>query len=654
MVAPQQLAGLLGGMGGPPPQGVPGMPSGAPPGMQMPPAPMSLWQDPPANPPAPRAVKKPKKPQPDYLLQRVDAASAFWNLRNTRMDTDEQYYRLQIGEDTGLGNIVIRNIPRVMVDKAAGMVGNAKVTYQVVTPRGVPQHLGQKKENFIRYMWEQFNRRRYLSGYASLYHNMAFYLSLRGWLAMRVQYDPDAGPEELPVRLFVEDPRQVFPMFGEGKVTYVAYSYDQTVSQVIDMWPDLQKTYGERAPEEIVKVKQYWDEYYWCVFVEDVLVEKIQEHGYGFNPWIILVASGTPIRSTDNDQSEWPQYVGPSIFDSIKNAYSVINQVLSMLMDAIERDANPPILYFFDPANEHEMKEFKIHPGGVTQLFYDTERIEPIKVGPAPTDASPLLNAMAEDVDKGGLPSSLWGDATNAGYAATVAQASAENMLAGIVNAMSFGQEEVTRMSISLIRDLHDKDVGYFVKDQAGSQWISGDTISPQELGQAGPNVKVIYRQVTPRDLTGMANIAVQTTDKKIRSRAGAMEDYLGVEDPERELQIMLAEEILTDDDVRKNVLVPEALAMTDPALRQAWDSVKLMQKFAPPQPPQGPGGPPGAPPQGAPPQPPNNILPSQLNPSANLNPLLQSLGSAAGGAGLTRPPGGAGAAAPPIRLPLG
>src|SRR5688500_9742020 len=82
----------------------------------------------------PRARQKPKrkKPDPNVLLAHIDEAKNMWRERDSRMDEDISYYRLESGETLSSGNLILRNTPRIMVDKAAQISANARSSIDVV------------------------------------------------------------------------------------------------------------------------------------------------------------------------------------------------------------------------------------------------------------------------------------------------------------------------------------------------------------------------------------------------------------------------------------------------------------------------------------------------------------------------------------------
>jgi hypothetical protein len=650
-------------MGMPPPGMLPG---GMPPGLEMPGL-SDMWDDEAPLKPPPEKKKEPKrkKPTKDEALEKIDAMKDFWKLRDERMDDDKRFYDMDIGERTVSGNLVLRNICTTMVEKTARILGSQEPIYSVIPPKNILKDEAQQVEDFIRHAWSTWNRHWYLSGYSTLYHDMAHFLALRGWMAIRLRYNPDADAEELPVSTRLVDPRSVYPHFGEEGIMYVAHVYTQTVAQVKESYPDAKGEWTERDDEEFVNCKAYYDDWWYAFFIEDEEILPVRAHEFGFVPWVIMISGGSPIRHTENDTQDWVKNVGPSIFHHIKEAVLALNRLMSQLADEVERQSNPPMLYFFDPQNRKEPIAINFEPGSTNHLFYDRERVEPLSLGPRPSEAQPLMNMLMEDIEKGGLPSSLWGMGDSAsGFQQVLSQGAARDALYPIVRAMEYAQEEVNRQSLLMIRDFHDDDVGFFVRD-ANGDYVSGATINFELLELVGVYSNVRYKDVSPQDKMARANIAMALVREKLISLETARSDYLELDNPSRENERVISDLVYMNEELINNVLIEKVLEGSDPWLYSAWLEHKQEEAMKPPE-----GGPPGMPPGGAPPgMPPGmeGMLPPSPSPGMEqglppetlppnmqgMDLLLQSMGGAAGGMGAQRPEGIPGGGALPVRMPL-
>lgn len=587
---------------------------------------------------APRR-KKPSREKIQALIQR---ATDFWSLRDVRMDEDLALYRMTKVPE-GEGEVVIRNIPWVLVEKASSILSKQMPSIDAVPPENRLRGAAQAIEDFLRYAWEVWDRRWMQGLHGPLLRDMAHFLCLRGWVTVRIAYNADAPAGELPVDLYVCDPRQVYPQLGANGLRYVIHRYWATVGEVLDEWPEAEKVLKERDEDQVVEVIAYYDDWWHYLEVDGEEVKPPTAHGYGFVPWIVATGLGAPIRATTKDQLHWTREVGVSLFHGIRRAYEQLNKVVSQLATEVARVANPPTVYYYDPARPDNPQPIKLSAGATNFLYFDRERVEVLQVTPNPANAAPVINALMEDIEKGGLPGVLWGVGSGSGFALTLQTDAAMDTLHPLSRVLEQVVEQINQRALELIRDVHDGPVGYLVRDPLTGKLVSGQEITPDMISAAGTRTVVRFRKIAPRDRVQMAQLAALLTDKKLISLETARDEFLGLDNPQRENERVLADLAYLDPEVTREVLVPWALARTDPQLYELWRQAKLRKELegrkkdssalavpapSPPQP---------APPP-APQAPPPEVLPPQL--AALMDMLRHSQASIAGGQGEMAPPG--------------
>lgn len=652
---PPELLALLGG--GPAPFGPP-----PPPAFGPPPAPPFLGPRPPdqAEPAYgqnPTTKKKPRRPKPTeiWIKEQADRLVSFWGPRDQRMDQEYKLYSLARDQYTGTGELVVLNLPYVVIEKGATLLGKQVPNLDVVPPRNELREPAQQIEDFLRYVWSRWDDIYADALHNSLRRSLAHYLLLRGWTALRISYDADAGdsgdPYALPVKLKPYDPRQIYPMVGDGGLQYVVHRYRTTVGELIDEWPEADKLFKGRGglqqdPLESLEVTAYYDDWYHCVYCDQGVIKPPTAHEYGFVPWRVGVAYGSDVGATANDQSGWVRNVGLSLLSGFADMYRQLNKVMSQMATEVARAAKPPLLYFYDPSNPEEPQPLKYESGAVNYLVYDRERVEPLHLTPSPGSAGPLMDALRQGIDMAALPAQIFGimPPGASGYAQTLMAEAAEDQLFPGITALARIIRTASEQALEIIRDLHDGPVGYYVKDRNSGQWTGGLTIDPELIAEVGCRVQVNFRQVSPRDKAMMANLAKLLTEAKLISLETARDEYLELENPGRENERVLTDLVYLDQEVVKG-LREVALRRSDPELaeavalgRQLAQQEAAMQTPPPPGPPglPPPGLPPGmGPPPGGPPGlPPQLVPPIEQSMAADpLAGLLQSLGSAAGGA---------------------
>jgi len=594
----------------PPPE-----PTGPPGIFQLPPEFLQPPEADSAPPPPP-----PSRPAPDLgqVQERIERAVQLWGPRDQRMDEDYQLYKLAVavsGVEQGLeGEIVVKNLPYVTVVKVASLLSAEFPQLSVPAPSESRKQLAERVEDLLRWLWDEWDRSWRRSLHGRLLYDAVHYLALRGWACARLLYDPQSDP---PVRLELVDPRSVYPVAGSKGLRYVAVRRQQLAGEVLDEWGEQAvQVLGERQDDEPVTVEAYYDDLYHAVLVDGKFVKEPTLHGFGFVPWAIAIAGGSPVRITEQDPQQWVAEVGVSIFHGVKQAYRQLNKLLSQLATEVARLANPATLYYVDPDEHEEPEPIDLSPGAVNYLIAPKERVEVIRTSPNPSDLSPLVQALQEDLIRGTLPPVLWGQAgpETSGFTVAMLSAAARDALQPVIAGLELLIEEASSLALRLIRDVHGQPLGPLIRDRTG-RWLRGEAVGPAEIAEVGDRVQARFREVSPRDRAAMAQIAALLTDKKLVSLRTAREEYLGIDNPDRENERVLEELIYGDSEILKEYLVPLSLARFSPDLFQIWLADRARKQaqaqMAPPAPPPSPPGPPhpgippapGIPPQPAPPQ---------------------------------------------------
>lgn len=589
---------------------------------------------------------EPSRPKPtlEQVQSRIEKAVQYWSFRDQRQDEDEALYNLALEtsgvevEDELSGEVVVKNTPYVAVQKVAAIVGSERPTLQLVAPSPDKVKQAEQVEEMVRWLWEEWDRAWRRSLHGGLFHDLAHYLALRGWGAIRLSYDPEANRGEPPVRIELVDPRFVYPIPGAKGLRYVAVRRRTYAGEVLDLFgEEAQKVLQEMEDDEPVTLEAYYDDWWHAVLVEGKWIKEPTAHEYGFVPWVIVISGGAPLRASERDPDGWTKNVGPSIFHGIKQAYRQVNKLLSQLATEVARMANPAVIWYLDPDEKDEPRQIDLAPGGTTYAIAPKERIEVIRTSPNPSDLGPLLQALVEDVNRASLPPVLWGVAgpETSGFAISMLSQAARDAIQPVVLAMEQAVEDVSERALTLIKQFHTEPVGIVVRDRRG-RWVAGRSVEPTLLEETGTRVRASYRDLSPKDRAAFAQLAALLTDKRLVSLRTAREQFLGLDNPDLENERVLEELIFTDEEILKEYLTPLALARFSPELFEVWlaregrrrkeEELKQQQAQAAPQAPH-----PGAvPAPGMPPQP----APPQFGPGV-FNPLEQAQGAAQGAAGM-------------------
>lgn len=603
-----------------------------------------------------RQRKKP--PKIEEILSLAHELEEFWKPRDHRMDRDYELYRMAQAEaHDGTDELIVRNTAYVTVEKVASMLGAQIPNQDVIPPHDSIRKIAQKQENLLRWLWEDWSLKwqRQLHGW--LQRDLAHFACLRGWIAARVTYDPEAPQGENPIVLYPVDPRYIYPRLGSRGITAVIHRYRATYHEILDDWPEVRRKIKDPGPNERLDVIAYYDDTYHAVIVDNEWIKKPTEHNYGFLPWAIATTNGAPIRASNlygkTDTQDWVADVGPSIFHGARHAIRQINRILTQLANSIAESANPALAVYLNPERREKPEELVLEPGAVNYLWTD-ERVEPIRKSPLPSDVQPVLEILLRDIEQATIPPVLFGaaGADQSGFAIALLSGAAKDATAGVIRALEQIYTDINERALTLLRDLHRGEIGYVVLDRRGN-WIGGETITSEEIQLVGVKTKVRFRDITPKDRMQLAQLGIALVKEQLISPETARDEYLGIEDPAREHERVVNSLIYQDEEIVKELLVPLSLYRNDPELftlwatmmvNKIWQALEQQRKqeqaqMGPPDAP--PGGPsvPGL--AGIPPMPgmPPTPAPAQFG-AAPFDPMMHAGASAAGGVGLQAPPG--------------
>jgi hypothetical protein len=582
-------------------------------------------------------------PTMDEIVQRANRAQDRWRERDIRMDEDYELYTMTAArrKDKAEGEKVVRNLIYALVEKAANMIGAQTPVIKHEPTRLENREPAQRIENLLRHAWDQWNYRWMQGLHTPLSRDMAHFIILRGWLTARVSLSMNNDPDEVPVNLTLADPRYVYPSLGSnGNIRYVVYKYPSTVGEVLDEWPEAEGLFHDAQDDQTCEVTAYYDDWWHAVLVDGHEVKPPTEHAYGFVPWVFAMGNGAPVRAAQGHAPDPTSETGVSLFHSIKYAYKQQNRVLSQLADEVARAANPPTIYYYDQQTE-EPEKLDLN-AGATNYLLQTERAQFLETTPNPNNVSPLLNALEEDVTKGGLPDVLWGGAPGdqSGFAIALLSGAARDQLFGVISALEFSYEQINRYALTLIRDHIIDPVGVIVRDKHGN-YKGAEVVYPEEIAEVGIRNRVKFRDIAPQDKFQQIQAAIALTDKNLISMELARDEYIGVDDPEEENQKVLAEMIYRDEDILREIFNPYALYKHSPEMFEIWLAMQRFKRFEKRQAEleamqMQQQAPPGVPPMpGVPP----DMTPAPMGPEM-FDPTGQAQASAMGGAGMERTPG--------------
>lgn len=528
-------------------------------------------------------------PSIEQLTKWATHDQQYWAPRNERMRRHHSLYRVHRSKAPEGQLLIYGNDPKVLIEKLAATTARREHRIEV-PPRGEANaDAAQRIENGIRW-WRTDIRRAWQRGlHNPLDYDEALSLYLRGWLTERMMLAPNT-PSFTNLMLF--EPSNIFPHTMSNGIGRTWHIYTAARDEILSDFPEAKKLLDDYADDARLEVKAYYenaavtgDTFWHAVLVNNEFIKQPVDLGYW--PWLMQVAKGAfsqhPRGWEDDDQIA--AEVGMGFLDSIEDAYWDKNRVLTMLANTLAKQENPPKAVF---TQDGRVVEMDLSTGGTTALVLD-EKVQVLDIGPKAATMIPLLTSFQDQLNKGGLPSVMFGEGINiqSGYMGAVMQASAEDTLWSFVNALSAFKQARYEKFLELYSRFAPIDTGMQMLSmgKAGStkgRYAWGEEMTVADIQANGTYVDVIYEDIAPRDRVALANIAAMLVKEKIIDLATARDKYLGLDDPGLINDKVLAELVYLNEDVVK-VLSKIKLAELNkiPELKAILDAEREAQAMA-------------------------------------------------------------------------
>lgn len=582
--------------------------------------------------------EEPTRPCPsdDVLKARKKRIQDFWRRRNSRMAEDDQIYKRRNPLEKRRGDVRlgeglthIGNDPWVLVEKVSNMMARQEAVLSIPLKDPGLKDLAQKVKDFCYWFRDKTNRYYGNRGNNNLTRAEVHSLNLRGWLTGRVMLDPQ--DPDFPYRYDIFDPLTVYPEFGgKSGLRWVFHIYRETKAailsdfgwsqEVLDLIEERTKGLDDYAK---VEVAAYFDDTWHVLFLDDKAIWRAP-HGYGVVPWVIRTATGPPTWMTDVDayadtpgaKTFAPQKVvradtywwGTSIFEGIKETYSTLNKVTSAILTAAMSAPNPAVAIYGDESTEEEGKTLDTGIGGTTH--FNRAKGEDYKIvesGFKASETNMTLQFLMDQRNRGTLPAVMYGEGAQylSGFAVNLLQAGSQDLLFPIIAAHESYLEGVFYIILKLLGEIYPAPVNMVGTDPNTGYRSRISQLTGAEVKMVGYDVTVKYKNVFPRDLAMMTDVAVKLLNAQLADLDTLRgEEYLGFKNAQLINRKVLADQAWKDPLVVK-AAIPSALLMADPPVYLLWKQAReeeqrlqMMQMML-----GGMGAPPGQGPQGQSPQ---------------------------------------------------
>ena len=566
----------------------------------------------------------------------------------------------------------------------ASIVGSNYPNFELELVRPRYDDDAELVEDYLWFLYLEAGRQHQLAGFTNYVMDVAKSITRYGRVCSRTLLNPESDLDAPPFTFNLLDPATVFPTFeGPRGLAVVTRVYYQSVARLIGDHPECvgaieaELRTGREAKEltDPVKVQEYWDRRWYCLFGDDKLIKRA-EHKLGEPPYIYTIAAyGDPSHTADPTRLglNAPNGValsarqadlartGQSHFAARFAVQAQRQAILGRLLTRLKAWGNDPLLVYQDEvARSRGMPEISSAEGARSQIWKEHEEVREFPISPNPAQMGPLMTASSEDVARSSLPASMYGltpYSQQSGFSLDqLSDAGRDKLYPVLACATTFFQLHAEQ-SLRFLRD-HGEQLGeqgrrgYFAvprradatSEQGGDRWRE---LTPELLDKdkVGVRVKVDLQSADMRSLGPLANALsiAQKNGWTTRRDAISLLPLPGRRNPERTMKEIDIEQMREAPEVKLGTLLTwVAKEFRDEPLLLQFIMTQLQQNAAKKQ--QETGVP--RPPSGAPPGPPRPMgmsLPGMLQPPG------QQGGAMPGPQG---PPAPMGAGAMPAGMP--
>lgn len=538
-----------------------------------------------------------------------------------------------------------------LVNKMANMGAGADIYYEVPFVSEEDRTESQLAEDFHHEMRQRQGRAYARSGGGDLQRDEMLYAALSGVVVSRVL--PDPYDDRFPFTVSLLDPATCYPQFAGDKrgLIRMVRVYQSTVADILDLFgsndPILKTKLAERLEVEqddpdflgrTGEVVEYWDT--WnrvTTFVGEVVQEE--KHKLGYVPFVWSPVLGEPknmsmpngkYRSTTNGTTLEVQegleadmeHKGVSIFHHLVNTHAIQEAVMTLLYRKVEEMVDPATITYAAPqvaAEEPPPIEFR--PRENNQRLLGLQQVQPAPIQPMSPAVPPVLQTLQGNFFGGSMNPAAMGmemGANASGYALDTLVANAKDLAVPYMRALehhlSYRHEMMARQYVDQIGDM------VIVKVPTATNY--GPSRNMREVpvvifDKVGTDVRVKTKIIASHQLPQLVQVAGMAQQAGLMSQQYAM-DLIGVRDPKRMFEEILAEKGMQHPAVMEAFVIPDAmerrgnidlaevfmdLVIKPRLMQQQMQEMQMQQMLMQPPgmggPPPGMGGPGGPPPGG-------------------------------------------------------
>src|SRR3990167_98496 len=515
----------------------------------------------------------------DYILKTSDVLIKHWEPRNERMLRSQSFWELGSryaeemirkargksiidGVSVQEGELLELNDGYLTVDKITSMVAGARWGFDVPAGRLGLEDVAQSIEELLVWADDKLDRKYSQALHGKAIRDEVHYAVLRGWITGMII--PNPNDRYLPWTYLLEDPLFIYPRYSGDELLQVIRKYTVSVIEAQSQYDTAFEYLLGKDDDDEIDIICYYDSIYKIELLVDggsitvngahdrIVLQPLTKHGYTYlqgnslNPWIIITPRGTPTRRfstsrTQSDRESAIAHIGLDALYPIIGMIEAFELLLQMLLTEVSKGVNPPRLIFYDGFNKPEPLDLGI--GGENYMIMHTQDARILDSTAMKPDAGPILQVIQERLQKGGVPSVLYGQNTGvlAGYAINLLSQGAQDVVQPILHGIQRFREIKFERMLEMYATIGYQFAGPLqiaMNDpNTGRKYMSGKYIDPSMIYANGTHVDVTFDAVTPRDSVPLIQAAVGANQAGILPLYDAMKDWVGIEDPRAAMQ---------------------------------------------------------------------------------------------------------------------
>lgn len=475
--------------------------------------------------------------------------------------------------------------------------------------------IAEKKERWLTAAWQLLSAGQSVN----LVQGAKWQSAVRGAHVFEVKWIGDKLPKAMrksrfPILVRNLDPLNVGVREGPLYTEMAYHKYEDNVYAIKQRYPKweskkLNQTSNRRKSTEKATVIDHWwigdeGDVWNAVLIDGEFVVEPWKTKYGMIP-IIWGGADTSLATDKN-------YRNLSILHSIKDLWPVMNRLESLKMTAVR--------WYYDPAiivqneNGEPIEDIKVGPGVTTAVPWGTEIKQLIAV-PNHQVIQFVMESMEKAVQEGTFPGVMYGQSPGslqAGYGVSILSNAAEGRITSTRYNLERSMEKVNALMLNLVETFSGSDGVRVWGKQEGKKDFYYETLKAEDVDGYYENRVVLKHNVPQNDVQDVTTM-IRLKQEGIVSIEWVL-DNLPYQIPPEERKRVLAEQLLEDPEIKRNVML-DALKKTYP---ERWQEIVAGTQLAPPEEPQLPMLPSAMPPM--PPemmggmQPPMGMQPPSMN----------------------------------------